>query len=59
MKKDFWFYKFKEIFYKYFNLKLLFIIKFKQSFKCDEAIINKNNLRKYDFNFNQDLKDFY
>lgn len=59
MKKYFWFYEFKNIFHKYFGINSPLIIEFGKPSKLDEAIINKNDLKGYNFDFNKDLKDFY
>lgn len=59
LKKCSWFYKFKNIFHKYAGINLLLIIESRQLLKHDGTAINKNNLKGYDLDFDQDLEDFY
>lgn len=57
LKKYSWFYEFKDIFYKHPNINLILIIESGQPPKCDEAMVDKDDLEGYDFNFDQDLED--
>lgn len=59
LKKCSWFYKFKNIFHKHVGINLPLIIESRQPLKCDGAVIDENDLKDYDLDFDQDLEDFY
>ena len=58
MKKCSWFYEFKNIFYKNPGINLPLIIKSRQPLKRDEAAVDENDLKNYDFDFDQNLENF-
>lgn len=56
MKKYLWFYKFKDVFYKYSIIFLLFLIESKQLACCDKVSINNSKLGGFDFDLEKTLK---
>lgn len=57
LKKCRWFYEFDDIFYKQSCINPTLIIESGQPPKLNGAAVDDNDLRGYDFNFNQDLED--
>ena len=58
LKKCLWFYEFENIFHKYPGINLPLIIEFGQPAKCDGGAMDKDDLRGYDFDVDQDLEDY-